>query len=402
MKVLVFAYQLVVSGTTVNAIELTAALRDQHGFDVALFATPGPLLGLVEEKQLRLLPAPHGRFCPSHARMRALRDAVRSERPDVLYVWDWPQSVEAYFGVHLPMRVPMVVTDMSMSLMRLLPKGLPTTFGTPELVDNARAAGRRHVELLLPPVDVRLNAGWAVDPGLFRKRLQIGDNEVTVVTVSRLDNWMKGESLFRTLDAVRALGRELPVRFVIVGDGSVRAKLQEQADKINAEIGRTAVSLTGALVDPRPAYAAADIVIGMGGSALRGMAFAKPVIVVGEQGFAATFSPDTAESFYYKGLYGRGTGGADNEDLTAEIRALAECPDRRRELGQFSRRFVVRHFALERVSARLASICRTAASEAPSLGTAAVDGLRTAAVYFRERRFTWQSRPPALEPESGS
>ncbi len=68
--------------------------------------------------------------------------------------------------------------------------------------------------------------------------------------------------------------------------------------------------LTGAMVDPRPAYAAADVVVGMGGSALRGMAFGKAVIVVGERNFAEIFDPDTAERFYDRGIYGLGDGRA--------------------------------------------------------------------------------------------
>ena len=39
--------------------------------------------------------------------------------------------------------------------------------------------------------------------------------------------------------------------------------------------GRTVISFAGMLVDPRAAYSAADIVVGMGSSALRAMAFAK-------------------------------------------------------------------------------------------------------------------------------
>ena len=66
--------------------------------------------------------------------------------------------------------------------------------------------------------------------------------------------------------------------------------------------------LIGAMVDPRPAYAAADVVVGMGGSALRGMAFAKPVIVVGEKNFAEVFDQDTAQGFYDRGIYGLGDG----------------------------------------------------------------------------------------------
>lgn len=56
--------------------------------------------------------------------------------------------------------------------------------------------------------------------------------------------------------------------------------------------GRQAILLPGALLDPRPASAAA-IVIGMGGAALRGMAFAKAVVVIGEQGSRRARKPST-------------------------------------------------------------------------------------------------------------
>jgi glycosyltransferase involved in cell wall biosynthesis len=394
MKILVFAHRLEVGGTQQNAIELTAALRDLHGHEVVLFATPGPMVKLAEQKGLRFLPAPDARFHPSSARMRALRDAVRRERPDLLHVWDWWQCVDAYYAVHLLMRVPMVVTDMMMNLTRLLPKALPTTFGTPALVDQAKATGRRRVELILPPVDIHLNAPGAVDPGPFRQRYGIVDSDITLVTVSRLEEWMKRESLFRTVDVVRALGRDLPLRLVIVGDGTARTKLEQLAGEINAELGRPAVVLTGALLDPRPAYAAADIVVGMGGSALRGMAFGKPVVIVGEQGFSAPLTPETAESFYYEGIYGRGDGSPGNARHVTDIRGLAEHPELLPVLGQFSRQFVLRHFSLETVSTRLAQFCRRAAAEMPPLHVAAADGLRTAAVYLRERRFLTPSRGP--------
>ena len=284
MKILVFADRLEVGGTQVNAIELTAALRDLHGHEVVLFATPGPMLKLAEEKGLRFLPAPDTHVHPSLPRMYALRDAVRRERPDLIHVWDWTQLLDAYYVAHVLMRVPMVVTVMSMAVPRLLPKALPTTLGTPELLDQARAAGRRRLELVLPPVDVHYNAPDSVDAQPFRERYDIKVSDLTLVTVSRLVDWMKAESLRRTVDVVRTLGRDLPLRFVIVGDGTSRAELERLARETNVELGREAVLLTGALIDPRPAYAAADIVVGMGGSALRGMAFGKPVVVVGEQG----------------------------------------------------------------------------------------------------------------------
>jgi len=390
MKILVFTQQLVVGGSLVNAIELAAALRDFHGFEILFFATPGPLLKLVEEKGLRFLAAPEPRLVPSFARAQALREAVRREAPDLIHVWDCWQCLDAYYAVHLLMRVPMVVTDMMMSLTRLLPKGLPMTFGTPELVDQALASGRRQVELLLPPVDIHTNAPFAVDERPFRERYGIEQSDITLVTVSRLADQMKGESLFRTLDVVRTLGRHLPLRFVIAGDGSAREKLQVLADNINRELRRPVVVFTGELLDPRPAYAVADIVMGMGGSALRGMAFGKPVVIVGEGGFSSVLTPETAPFHYYRGIYGVGNCNSDNSRLAADIRGLAEHPEERRALGKFSREFVVSHFSLEAVSARFADLCRRAAVEMRPLHLAAADGFRTAALYLKERRFLWR------------
>jgi L-malate glycosyltransferase len=399
MKILVFAQQLVVGGTPLNGIELAAALRDLHGHEVVLFATPGPMIELVKEKNLRFLPAPEVHVHPSLKKIRALREAVRCERPDVIHAWEWSQFLDAYYGVHLPMRVPMVVTDMLMNVNRVLPKWLPTTFGTPELVDKAREAGRRRVELLLPPVDVHQNAPGTVDPRPFCERYGIVDGNITLVTVSRLDPWMKSESLVRTIDVVRKLGRTIPLQFVIVGSGGAQAKLERLAGETNTELGRSAVVLTGELLDPRPAYAAADIIVGMGGAALRGMAFSKPVIIVGEQGFSAPLTPETAEFFYYNGIYGRGDGNVSNERLVADIKALAEHPERLLELGEFSRQFVVQHFSLETVSEKLAGYLSAAAAEMPQLHIAAADGLRTAAMYLRDRVFLWRSIAPGQNRE---
>jgi glycosyltransferase involved in cell wall biosynthesis len=380
VKILIFADRLEFGGTQVNAIELTEALRDLHGHEVAIFAAPGPMVRVAEEKGIRVIPAPWTDTHPSPAVMRSLREAVRSEKPDLIHVWDWTQCMDAYYSVHLPMRIKMVVTVMTMDLPRLLPKALPTTLGTPELLDQARAAGRKRLELVLPPVDVHQNAPDAADGAAFRRQYGIQDGEVTLVTVSRLVKWMKAESLRNTIEAVRTLARDRPVRFVIVGDGTARAELEQVADAANADLGKRAIIMAGAMLDPRPAYAGADIVVGMGGSGLRGMAFGKPVIIVGEKGFSAPFNPETASAFYHKGIYGVGNGERGYERLLGHIRDLSARPESFAELGSFSRQFVVRHFSVEKVSGLLSDFCLKSAAEPPRFEVAVADGIRTAAV----------------------
>ena len=251
----------------------------------------------------------------------------------------------------------MLVTDMRMEFTRVLPRDLPTTFGVPALADMASARGFRRVMPLVPPVDIVANVPEAVDAREFRERSSIKDGEIVLVTVSRLSEWMKADSLVRSIEAVEAVGAALPVRLVVVGDGSIRPRLQQRADQVNAVLGREAVTLTGSLLDPRPAYAAADVVIGMGGSALRGMAFAKPTVVVGKGGFAAIFSPETRDRFYRYGLYGEVRPDCGADTLVEHLRALAFDAGRRRDLGAFSRRFVVETYSLEHGAARLAASC---------------------------------------------
>jgi L-malate glycosyltransferase len=387
MKLLLFTYPFRVCGTTVNAIDLAAALRDFSGYDVVIFAGPGPLSELAERKGLRLVTAPEAFGQPSLARIKALRHTVRAEKPDLIYAWDWPQSVDAYYGVHLSMKVPIAVTSMSMVVERMLPKVAPTTFGTPELVDRARAKGYVRAQLLLPPIDIEQNSPSGVDGVAFREKWGIKHDDITVVTVSRLDEYMKGEYLFRTAETVLTLASKVALRFVVVGDGDARPKLEKRAAEINAELGRPAIVFTGEMIDPRPAYDAADIAVCMGGSALRAMAFAKPVIVAGERGFARLLTPETADFFHYSGLYGRGDGSNSNGEMMAAISALCDHPDLRAQLGRFSREFVVRHFGLQTVAAGLDAFCRDAVAYVPGLPQVAADGIRTAGVYIRERRF---------------
>ncbi|SFC73804.1 glycosyltransferase [Tropicimonas isoalkanivorans] len=393
MKLLVFAHHLELGGTQINAIELSTRLRDMHGFDVVVHATEGPALSILKSKALRYIPAPDARLHPSPARIAALRSVVSQERPDLIHAWDWWQGLEAYYGVHLMRGTPLLITDMMMDLTRSMPRRIPTTFGFAGLVRKADAAGWKNTHLLLPPVDVDFNAAGIVDGKAFRTALAVRDEDILLVSVSRLANHMKSECLERAIAVVGELGASLPLRLVLVGNGEAGPRLQAMADAANRSLGREAVTLYGAMSDPRAAYDAADVVIGMGGSALRGMAFSKPLIVVGEKGFARTFTPEAAPDFIETGMFGIGDGDPRNVALSQAIRGLATSSGPRTELGAFGRDFVTGNHGLDAVAATLAGYCRnTVAQSRRSLNNTAADALRTGFYYMRERRFRVPSR----------
>lgn len=379
MRVLVFAHQLEYGGTQTNAIDLAAEVRSRFSHELVLFAAPGPARGLAEARGLEYLPAPPSDRHPSLTVMRALRAAVARVRPDLIHVWDWPQCLNAYFGVHLTGGVPMLCTVMSMTYPTFLPRRIAMTLGTPQLAAEARQRRAGMVDLLVPPVDVDADNPASVPTEDFRERF-VGDDELlNIVIVSRLVNWLKLESLQRSIEAVSILGEELPVRLIIVGEGPAEPALRRRAQEINGRLGRDAIIFTGGMLDPRPAYAVADIVIGMGSSALRAMSFARALIVVGEEGFSEIIGPETMDGFLWQGFYGVGTG-LGNDPLVAQLRSLVASEPDRRELGGFGRKVVREHFALGPTADRLEGLYNRVLAAPTKRPSAVAEGVRTLAL----------------------
>jgi glycosyltransferase involved in cell wall biosynthesis len=210
------------------------------------------------------------------------------------------------------------------------------------------------------------NAPDPADGLRFRAEHGISAEESVVAIVSRLDLWLKMDSLMDAITAAGTLAAERAVRLVVVGDGMARETLTRRAEAVNAAHGREVVIMAGPMVDPVPAYRAADVVIGMGTSLLRGMATGKPTVLVGELGFVEIVRPDTIAPFLQQGFWGVG----DGEGGAARLhRALADVLDlpaaERAALGEFGRRFVTERFGLERSADILMEIYRDVLAWSP-------------------------------------
>ena len=111
--------------------------------------------------------------------------------------------------------------------------------------------------------------------------------------------------------------------------------------------------LTGELADPRWAYSIADVVLGMGGSALRGMAMGKPLIVQGEQGYWRTLTEDSLAVFLWQGWYGCGPGKhLGVSALSRELEPLVSNQQLRSRLAALSLRTIKDRFSLEAAATR--------------------------------------------------
>jgi glycosyltransferase involved in cell wall biosynthesis len=394
MRILVYPHLMTVGGSQLNAIELAAAVRDR-GHDVTVFAAEaGPLGETVERLGLPLVFAPGHVKRPSIPIARALRELCRRERIDIVHGYEWPPCLEGFYGPLLFDGVAVGCTVMSMSVAPFIPSSVPLIVGTEQIAAAARLSRSGPVRVIEPPVDTVANNPDA-DRSEFRVRYGLGDGP-TIVLVSRLAVALKLEGIERAMRAMALLAPETGARLVVVGDGPARDHLTRVAAEVNVATGAATVTLTGELADPRPAYAAADVLLGMGGSALRAMAFAKPVVVLGELGFAELLTPDTADVFLWQGFYGLGNGDLRPETFADLLRPLLADAPRRAELGAFARRFVEPRFGLVAAGERQELLYREWLTQRTARATLVTEATRTAAQVLaskvRQRLDRWRRR----------
>ena len=350
MRILVAPHELSIGGSQINAIDLAAGAA-AAGHDVVVYGIPGPLVDLVRDRGLEFVAAHPLRYRPAPSRIAQLAALARHRRLDLIHAYEWPPCLDAYYGAHLLVGVPLLCTVLSMSVSPLVPSSVPLVMGTEALGDEARRTHRAPVCVLEPPIDVAGDHP-AIDGATFRRDCGVDDDGMLVVTVSRLAIDLKLDALVQAIDAVDHLAGRLPLRLAIVGGGPAEAALRERAAAVNARWGREVVRFTGPLQDPRAAYAAADLVLGMGSSALRALSMGRPVVVQGEEGFSKVFEPANVPYFLWHGMWGRAEAGWTVQKLAEQIHGLLADPARRAQLGAFGRETVERRFSLSRAASR--------------------------------------------------
>lgn len=381
MRILIGPHQMGMGGSQLHAVELASAMR-RRGHDVVVYSPPGVLTDLVRGAGLTWVPAPPP-DSPGLAWSRRLANAIRLWDIELLHVYEWRPCLQAAFGSGR--RVPMLMSVMSMEVPSFLPTHVPLVVGTPALQERMQAQGRT-AHLLEPPVD--MGHFRTVDPASARARWGIPADELVIAAVTMYTTDL--EKLQGVLEAIRVVDRlatRLPITLLLAGDGEGRAAVEARAEAVNIRHGRTVVHPVGFQLDAAPVYEAADIVLGMGSSAIKGMAHAKPLVVHGEAGFWQLVDESNVDGFVHDGWYGHGGNGA--KDLAVALTRLAESADLRRRLGELGRDMVVDRYDFDRAAAHLAAIYRDTlsgprrrAAMARSLARSAMTGAR----YYANRR----------------
>jgi glycosyltransferase involved in cell wall biosynthesis len=332
-------------GCPVNAVDLARALR-ARGHEISLYAIDQPVVVSFLPYAERM-GFPVG-LLPTHAtltgRAAQLRSLAVSNGMDVVHVFAAFLGLASTVALAASPRRATIVTNWDRDNALWLPRHTPVVVGTRTFQEEMRARHRTDVWLLEPMVDLELDRPDPAAGEAFRASIGVGADEVLLALVGRVDRVMKLDGILHSIGAVGHLD-DPRLRLAVVGDGNAMAQARAHAATVNAALGREAVLLTGALADPHPAYAAADVALAMGGSALRALAHAKPVIVLGENGFARAFGPDSTGYFYEAGFFGKHAVAEPERHLGGLVRELMD-PARRAALGDFGREQVEERFSL--------------------------------------------------------
>jgi len=358
--VLVELNSLELGGTQINAIDLARAVRP-FGYESVLFgpletlpATGPSVLDVAEQRGVHVEGFHRSPgFIQGGARTLELRaDAIGA---DIVHLYGAkPGPRNAYWGPCRFGRRPLVHTVYEMAVDTGLHQHTSLIIGTGYLHDELRDRPGA-TALISPPVDTDVDAPDDARGRVFRRNLGELAERTLIVIVSRLDLDMKAHPVETAIRAM-ALLADTDAGLVIVGSGGEQARLQEVATAVNAVAGRLMVMLVGPMADPRPAYAAADLSIGMGGSAARALAFGRPLIVHGERGTSEVFEPATAEDLFRRSFWSEQVQEDGPAVLAGLLRPLIHDADRRRALGAFGRRFAVDRFSLDAMALRLAGV----------------------------------------------
>ena len=360
-RILVQVNSLELGGTQINAVDLATAMQNL-GFDSFLI---GPRDSLPRGPSLFDVARDRGVPLEAYERpkttlggARDLNRIAHRHKVDLVHTYGTWGCRPAYWGPCLLARRGLVMTVYEMEVDPIVYRAPTLIVGTGYLLDDLR---ERHgpVQLISPPVDLVRDDTAMVPTAEFLTEHDLNPAHRRIVVVSRLDNItlrpVKCNGIETAIRSITQIGSD-DVDLVIVGTGNDEKRLRGIGAEVNSQMGRRACVFVGPLSDPRPAYAAADIVIGMGGSAARGLSFGKPLVVAGEYGWFMTFRPETAQAIFRTSFWSEEHVPDPVAVLLAQLKPLLLSAEERERLGLFGRAFAVRNFGLANMAERLAGI----------------------------------------------
>src|SRR5688572_3939820 len=208
-----------------------------------------------------------------------------------------------------------------------------------EIGNDFRVGRQGQIKVIPLGLDLGVFADHASRRARFRQELGIDDETILVGIVGRLTE-IKNHKMF--LNSVARLKGQSGLKFVVIGDGSLRQSLEDQTRSLGLE---SDVIFAGGRKDPEYFYPALDIVAltslneGTPLTLIEAMANARPIVATSVGGVVDLLGDDR----------GIRVPSGDEKAFAAAISKLAADQELRKELGGRGLEFVERVYRKERL-----------------------------------------------------
>jgi glycosyltransferase involved in cell wall biosynthesis len=395
-KVVRIIARLNVGGPAKHVVWLTSGLRDA-GFDSLLVAGSVPegeedMSYFADEAGVKPL------YIPEMSREISLNDAVTvwklfrlflQERPDIvhthtakagtvgriagyLYRWLTPgvligkprqcKFVHTYHGHVFHSYYGRRRTQFFLVIERLLARLVTdrlivvSSQQSVEIGDTFRVGRSGQIKVIPLGLDLGIFADHAERRARFRQELYIHDDAILIGIVGRLTEIKNHQMFLNVVARLKAndpaCRRQGDVRFIVIGDGSLRQSLEQQKQDLGLDAD---VIFVGGRKDPEYFYPALDVVAltsrneGTPLTLIEAMANARPVVATSVGGVVDLLGEVTEDGPYKVCRRGISVPANDEEAFVSALSRIIRDRSLRQELGNRGLEFVEVNYSKERL-----------------------------------------------------
>jgi glycosyltransferase involved in cell wall biosynthesis len=225
-----------------------------------------------------------------------------------------------------------------------------------EINEKFRVGRRRQIKIVPLGLDLDIFTEHATRRAKFRHELCIPDHTILIGIVGRLTAIKNHEMFLNVVARLKAVDpafrRQGELRFIIVGDGSLRESLEQQTAALGLEKD---VIFVGSRKDPEYFYPALDVVAltsrneGTPLTLIEAMANARPVVATNVGGVGDLLGEIVEDGPYNVCRRGISVPAGDEEAFVAALSRIIRDRSLRQELGEAGLEFVEVNYSKERL-----------------------------------------------------
>lgn len=334
MKILMALMGLEIGGAETHVVELSKALK-RKGYDIVVASNGGVYQKELEDFGIRHIKVPlHSKkpwlFLESYTKLKRL---FKEEKFDIVHAH---ARIPAYICGLLAKKHSFRFVTTAHWVFKITPlwkrlanwgeKTIAVSDDIKDYLIENYGTWSDNISTTINGIDT-VKFSKNVDWSDIKEEFNLGESNCKILYVSRMDE-DRSAVAYMVAEAMPEILKHRPdAELIIVGDGNDFSRLKSLTDRINNQIGRRAIILTGGRVDINKFVAAADVFVGVSRSALEAMAAGIPVVIAGNEGYIGIFDESKFKISYDTNYCCRGCIQSSTELVQKDLVSLVTMSD---------------------------------------------------------------------------